>query len=278
MLDLCCGAGGFSLGFSRGNKLVGVDRWPVALETYQANIGTRAVSCEVINTCIYDLDASRLGKFDVVIMSPVCKGFSPANKNLNKISSKDFSLVDACLSVLGVTKPKWWTLENSDRLGSYLQTVTNPNPLRDEALVFMIAPYVRYISANQVGLYHRRRRAYIGNHPNPRLGPHKPVKHPTPIADEVKAFNKQARIQGYRPRTLGQKLGRVPHPWEAKILMGFPPDYQFAGTVKEQLMQIGNAVVPIISTRIHEAIRENGVPWVPPARRTILESFMEGVA
>jgi site-specific DNA-cytosine methylase len=60
ILDLFCGAGGFSCGFlDKGNTFVGIDMNETALETYRNNI-----KGEALNTDVLALDPTTLGHFE----------------------------------------------------------------------------------------------------------------------------------------------------------------------------------------------------------------------
>ena len=83
-LDLFCGAGGFSLGFSRANEIkviAGTDYHPTVGETYKNNL-----DIEFVKKDIRDLEAKEFcqrGNFsaeeiDIIIGGPPCKGFSTA--------------------------------------------------------------------------------------------------------------------------------------------------------------------------------------------------------
>lgn len=83
VVDLCCGAGGFSWGFMQAgyNVLLGVDTCRNALATYAANISGAKTACldvtgkKTLQTIQTELDGKTP---DVVIAGPPCQGFSRA--------------------------------------------------------------------------------------------------------------------------------------------------------------------------------------------------------
>src|SRR5690606_16051676 len=81
VLDLFCGAGGFSEGFrQQGFEIkIGVDYWQPAVETFNHNFG---LDCSVKN--ILDFENSieeieALPDTDVIVGSPPCITFSSSN-------------------------------------------------------------------------------------------------------------------------------------------------------------------------------------------------------
>jgi len=75
VIDLYCGAGGFSLGFKQAgfDIMLGVDIWNKALETYELNIKS-----EILNKDVRELRKYNLPECDVLIGSPPCPDFSIA--------------------------------------------------------------------------------------------------------------------------------------------------------------------------------------------------------
>lgn len=84
VLDLFCGAGGFSVGFERAgyDVIAGVDVDETAIRTYDENHDSRAIQQDLTEftptqfAATYDIHPSDV---DVVIGGPPCQGFSRAN-------------------------------------------------------------------------------------------------------------------------------------------------------------------------------------------------------
>lgn len=275
ILDLCCGAGGFSCGFkilNRGDHFTGVDIWDVALRTYAKNIGG-----EVIQQSILDLDVTTVGRVDILIGSPPCQGFSTANKFRNC----DPTLVRRYLQIRDELKPKWWVMEEVPAVLPHVRELQ-----------------ARIFSASDFGLPHVRKRLFAGNYPEPIKNPWKNItvrtpialmrgfyqgawnkervdqdfenlfaflaEHgtvPTPVATDHVGFglNRAERAKDIHDRI--KRARRIHDVFHEKIspdvcafVMGFPEGYAFEGTVKEVYQQIGNAVCPPIATAIYEAI------------------------
>jgi DNA (cytosine-5)-methyltransferase 1 len=84
IIDLFCGAGGLTLGFTRLAFQPAVSVWAndfnrYAAETYNANFGTHCINGDIIDL----LADSKTGipQADIVIGGPPCQGFSLLNKN-----------------------------------------------------------------------------------------------------------------------------------------------------------------------------------------------------
>lgn len=82
-VDLFCGAGGFSTGFyqaceatGKRARLIGVNHWPVAVETHAANHPDAELYCESLDS----IDPRKIvrGKLDILIASPECTHHSIA--------------------------------------------------------------------------------------------------------------------------------------------------------------------------------------------------------
>jgi DNA (cytosine-5)-methyltransferase 1 len=152
IVDLFCGAGGFSCGFldagflDAGNSFIGVDKWDIALETYRTNI----LPSETIQTDIQELDLSTLGHADILIGSPPCQGFSLANK----FRTCDTALVEEYLKIRDFLHPRWWVMEEVPPVGEIAREKGWFRP--------------RYFKASDFGMPHRRKRLFAGNYPEPR--------------------------------------------------------------------------------------------------------------
>lgn len=82
ILDLYCGAGGFSEGFhhfSEYNILAGIDNWKPALETYRFNHSSVGLQIDMSEEDPETVPVSS-NQVDMIIGGPPCKGFSLAGK------------------------------------------------------------------------------------------------------------------------------------------------------------------------------------------------------
>lgn len=244
IVDLFCGAGGFSSGFvEKSSKMIGVDKEPVFLETYRENIHGETIEC-----LMEDFDPSVIGHCDILIGSPPCPEHSYANRH----RTHDPSLIKRYFEIRDFLKPKIWILENV--------------PGAVETGLFKDGE-IRYLRACDFGLPHVRKRLFAGNYPEPRASPyvgkvwtskdgrHSTMYVPTPMTGGIQVF-KYDRERGY---PCGENFdflyGGSKSPALVAGLMGFPESYIFHGTVAQQYEQIGNAVCPPISRALWMVIK-----------------------
>lgn len=122
-IDLFCGCGGLSLGFEKaGFKIIkAFDNWDKAAGIYNANFNHEAELKDA-----YDLEPEYLKKFhpDVILGGPPCQDYSSAGERDETKGRANLTLRYAEL-VCGV-KPKWFVMENVDRI---MKSVTLPKAI-----------------------------------------------------------------------------------------------------------------------------------------------------
>ena len=230
VVDLCCGAGGFSEGFSQAGFeiILGIDIWDVALESFQYNQHCKTSKKDIRDNMV-------IPKCDVIIGSPPCQCFSKANKSKNKTIDK--SIIEAFLEIVDMYDPEYWVMEEVPGILKYFPQL--------KSLAFKMPAY-RY------GVQQIRNRVYLGNIPPPPFTPITTTgKYPAVMATEYKG--KSGRNFG----RLADHLGRKPTIEECKTVMGFPGEYRFCGSKIYQYIQIGNAVCPPVAKAIAEGIKED---------------------
>lgn len=231
VIDLFCGAGGFSEGFRQAgfNIILGVDNCEIALETHKLNIGGK-----ILNADIRDLETRDLPACDVLIGSPPCPDFSIQSHTGGKSKNKkaDLSCIEAFYRIMTELNPKYWIWENVPGVKKYLYFV----------------PYM-ILDAQEYGVPQRRKRIFVGNFPVPRKRIIKNNIAPTIIAWEL-----CGGWDGYNTRRFSQWLGRKPTSEEMAHYMGFSPYFKFLGNQKERSFQIGNAVCPPVARALADAI------------------------
>jgi DNA (cytosine-5)-methyltransferase 1 len=82
LIDLFCGAGGMTLGFTSGNRFKSVwanDYNKYCAETYNANFGNHCIQGDIVD--ILEDPKTIIPEADVVIGGPPCQGFSLLNRN-----------------------------------------------------------------------------------------------------------------------------------------------------------------------------------------------------
>ena len=115
-LDLCCGAGGLTLGFQRAgfDVIAGVDVDETAIETYEANFDHRAIQCDIAETSPLQFQI-RTGiepdDVDVIGGGPPCQGFSTANLTKDEDDPRN-NLVFRFAEYVRYYQPQSFVMEN----------------------------------------------------------------------------------------------------------------------------------------------------------------------
>lgn len=120
VIDIFCGAGGFSEGFrQQGFKIVmGIDHWSPAIETFNHNFGLNCGVKDVIDfsTSIEEIEA--LPDTDVILGSPPCVTFSSSNISGKADKTEGVTMTQIFLRIVAVKKWKKgsklraWYMEN----------------------------------------------------------------------------------------------------------------------------------------------------------------------
>lgn len=129
VLDIFCGAGGFSEGFrQQGCKIeLGVDKWQPAIDTFNFNFGTKSVAIDVLKFARSVEPIEALPDTDVILGSPPCVTFSSSNNSGKANKDSGIELTKAFLRIVAVKrhKPKHrlkaWFMENVSRSTKHLQ-------------------------------------------------------------------------------------------------------------------------------------------------------------
>mgnify|MGYP000456882672 CR=1 FL=1 len=122
LVDLFCGAGGFSLGFKltgRFRHVLAIDNFPPAARTYKANFPEAIVLVEDIKDITGDDIVSLVGEdIDVVIGSPPCEPFTGSNPRREKepldrlYKDPMGQLTLHFIRIIADIKPKVFVMEN----------------------------------------------------------------------------------------------------------------------------------------------------------------------
>jgi len=164
VVDLFCGAGGFSEGFRRvGFEIVSaVDSWKTAAGTFSTN----HPETRVLVRDVSKLDPAELGETDVLIGSPPCNHFSYSNNGGNGDLDEGLRLVVRFLELLIYLKPKYWIVENVPRLLSLMPGGVFANQMKVGGETIMI-PRKTVLNAADFGVPQRRSRLLMGSFPMP---------------------------------------------------------------------------------------------------------------
>lgn len=133
VVDLFCGCGGLSLGFTmEGFDVVAAyDNWATAVETYRLNFKHKA---DILDLKDVGRSVEVIGQDcpDMIVGGPPCQDFSSAGKRDENNGRGDLTL---CFSeIIGRIRPQWFVMENVERI---LKTVK----LQQAKAVFRQAGY-----------------------------------------------------------------------------------------------------------------------------------------
>jgi DNA (cytosine-5)-methyltransferase 1 len=140
VIDLYCGAGGFSEGFRQvGFEIkAGFDNWKDARTTFQKNFPEALVPDERVDIPrnkrrIVNLVREEIGHVDVIIGGPPCVEFS-SSKNAGK-GNIDAGLqhVKAFFDIVRNLKPEYWVMENVPRIRTFLDASIKEGRLKPPA-------------------------------------------------------------------------------------------------------------------------------------------------
>lgn len=164
VLDIFCGAGGFSEGFRQaGYEIVaGIDNDPQALQTYGRNFGgEKAVLWNLTDTRGLIKAAGKKKVFkniDVIIGGPPCQGFSIAGKR--SASDPRNKLYKAYIDLIKCIRPRAIVIENVPTMKSLFNGLYFHQILSDlNKLGFKM--YSETLPAEKFGVPQKRKRLFI---------------------------------------------------------------------------------------------------------------------
>jgi DNA (cytosine-5)-methyltransferase 1 len=164
--DLFCGAGGFSEGFEQAGFRIkwAVDSWEPAAKTFKQNHSTAQVLAEDVMGL--SPRRARLSRVDVLIGSPPCVHFSPANRGGNGDRKAGMRLVRRFLWFVATLRPTYWVMENVPALEPEVRAAMRKYSLFPRGSR-MPTPEIRVLNAALFGTPQSRKRLLIANFPLP---------------------------------------------------------------------------------------------------------------
>ena len=117
VLDLFCGAGGFSSGLDQVENFstqVGLDCDKYAIETFSKNFPDAIAICgDILDETVKNrvIESSKERKINMIIGGPPCQGFSLKGKNLGIYDSRNF-LFKEYLDIVKELRPDVFVIEN----------------------------------------------------------------------------------------------------------------------------------------------------------------------
>jgi DNA (cytosine-5)-methyltransferase 1 len=164
VVDLFCGAGGFSEGFKQQGFEIAyaADNWNRAVKTFKSN----HPAAEVVKADLTSLSADGVPRADVIIGGPPCTEFSASNSGPRDIES-GMALAMRFLHYVYSLRPHWWIMENVPGL---LKTLPRRIPLRRMGIMadgFFEIPRMTIFNAADFGAPQKRLRLFSGLFPDP---------------------------------------------------------------------------------------------------------------
>ena len=189
IIDLFCGAGGLTLGFTRLASQPAVSVWandfnPYAAKTYKANFGPHCTDGDIVD--LLADPKNEIPQADIVIGGPPCQGFSLLNKNRDGDTRKQ--LWRPYMEVVRRSRAGIFVMENVPQL---LGTIEH-REITEAAERAGFKTTAAVLCAADYGVPQTRNRAFIvgcsfaepGDFFPPRKTHYNPLKEPTKVFDD----------------------------------------------------------------------------------------------
>jgi DNA (cytosine-5)-methyltransferase 1 len=233
-IDLFCGAGGMTLGFTKSLGQVFIPIWAndfnhYAAKTYIANFGTHCTTKDILE--IVDKRIDEIPKADVVIGGPPCQGFSLLNKQRKDDDRKQ--LWRPFLQIVEHSEAEIFVMENVPQI---LGSEEHIEIIKAARLMGFKSAYAKLCAADY-GVSQTRWRAFIIGckfaDPNDFFPPKKTHRRPDDIETGL-LFSNDFDKYIFRPkswRTVRDAIGDLPTPVGTEITDNPPPlDLHFGRT------------------------------------------------
>lgn len=278
IIDLFCGAGGWSLGLHNAGHdvILAVDNWQLAIDSYSTNLNHKTLCTNILEL---NRDDKRIKKYfdraDIIVGSPPCKNFSVINPHRDL----DLSLTEKFLELV---EGKKYIMENVPPVRKVMKEAGHN------------IEHSRIIDMSKFGVPQSRRRMIMSNFLDfddfdkwvQRIPIEKYIKRFDEITDTsdvpkhrdhiIKRMEKMKPKTGYgkyntyykTPATgithtiVNVTKNMAVHPFEARrlkvmeaaVIQTFPPNYIFKGNIMNRAEQVANAVPPVFSEIIGNMI------------------------
>ncbi len=169
ILDLFCGAGGFSFGFKShiDDSHLAIDLDSTALETYNLNFPDSTVwQTDIHNLHSIQIEEALKGAPDIIIASPPCEEFSKANPNSRRSAAEKIygegtaKLLLDTIRIIGDLEPQVFVIEN---VGALLNGGGREIIQKEFERVGMDNLHINMIRAHQHGNASKRLRVFLSN-------------------------------------------------------------------------------------------------------------------
>lgn len=163
-VDLFCGCGGFSEGFSLAGfePVLGVDIWKDSLITYKRHFPSAQTYCgniESFSTAqACEMVGLDKGEISVIVGGPPCQGFSVAGKRI--VDDERNRLYKSFVRFVEEIRPKIFVMENVPNILSIGGGIVRESILNDFSKIGYNVAY-RVLTASDYGVPQARRRAFF---------------------------------------------------------------------------------------------------------------------
>lgn len=288
LLDLCCGAGGGSLGFKQvGFSCFGIDFDKNSIESYQKNIG----NCEKMDITKPEVLTFLEKKYKnnppfVILAGIPCQDFSTENRYRKKIDEGKNTMYLFVSKIIKILKPRWVIIENVKGLLSTFNAVLKISQMLINNSYNVNYKVLKSRDFNNPTL--RERVFFIANNVNlpiffpfPIINNYKHlsisniinnVSHENDIfnlnqTEKIKKLKPNQRLYQYNTQSIRLLPFKI-HPTiisvpnihykenrylsinELKALQSFPNDFIFYGSYNSILQQIANSIPPPLAKAV----------------------------
>nr|WP_274704333.1 DNA cytosine methyltransferase [Treponema succinifaciens] len=163
-IDLFCGCGGFTKGFSEAgfSSVFGIDVWKDATVTYKHNFPNSVAFCgdikELSSGKIFELTKLKKNDIPLIIGGPPCQGFSVAGKRI--VDDERNKLYKSFVRLVDEIKPKVFVMENVPNILSIGDGIVKESVLNDFTEIGYNVAY-KILTASDYGVPQARRRAFF---------------------------------------------------------------------------------------------------------------------